>query len=129
MNWKLIFQLSLFGLAMAFVTVWLPSNLEPFFWLFIFVICAYLIAKKSGGKYFLHGFLVSLVNSVWITTVHVAFFNTYIEHHPEMLEINAGMPMSDYPRRLMVLMGPVFGAFFGLILGLFSLIAGKLVTR
>jgi len=72
MNTKLIFQLSLFGLAMAIATVfWIPSNIEPIFWVVIFIICAYLIAKKSTGKYFLHGLLVSIVNSVWITAAHI----------------------------------------------------------
>jgi hypothetical protein len=48
MNWKLIFQLSLFGLAMGIATVFvIPSNIEPAFWLVIFLICAYLIAKQS----------------------------------------------------------------------------------
>lgn len=52
MNWKLIFQLSLFGLAMAFATVtWIPSNIEPIFWLAIFIICAYLIATKCSAKH------------------------------------------------------------------------------
>jgi len=49
MNWKLILQLSLFGLAMAFATVFVvPSNIEPLLWLPIFVICAYLIAKRGS---------------------------------------------------------------------------------
>jgi hypothetical protein len=37
MNWKIIFQLSIFGLIMAFATVQLiPERVEPIFWLFIF---------------------------------------------------------------------------------------------
>lgn len=77
MNWKLIFQLSLFGLAMAVATVALvPSSVEPFCWLVIFVICAYIIAKNAPGKYFLHGFMTSLVNSVWITSAHVLFYSS-----------------------------------------------------
>ncbi len=47
MNWNLIFKLSLFGLAMGIATVyWIPSNIEPYFWLVIFIICAYAIAKN-----------------------------------------------------------------------------------
>ena len=35
-DWKLIFRLSLFGLAMAIATVFaIPSNIEPAFWLVI----------------------------------------------------------------------------------------------
>jgi hypothetical protein len=59
-NWKLIGQLSLFGLAMGIATVFLiPSSIEPLFWLGIFCISAYLIAAKSFGVYFLHGRNVS----------------------------------------------------------------------
>ncbi len=39
MNWKLILQLSMFGLAMSVATVYLiPSKIEPAFWLPIFLI-------------------------------------------------------------------------------------------
>ena len=45
MNWKLIFQLSLFGLAMGIATVYLiPGRFEPLVWLVIFAISAYAIA-------------------------------------------------------------------------------------
>jgi len=98
MNWKLIFQLSLFGLAMAFATVfWIPSNIEPIFWLVIFLISAYFIAKKSTGKYFLHGLCVSLVNSVWITSVHLILFNTYIVNHPQEAAMMTDMPLQIIP--------------------------------
>jgi hypothetical protein len=127
MNWKLIFQLSLFGLAMAFATVfWIPTKVEPGLWLVIFVICARLIARFAPGKYFWHGFLLSMVNSVWITIVHFLFFSTYLAHRPEMVEMSAKMPMSNHPRLMMVLMGPIFGAAFGLIQGLFSFLASKI---
>jgi hypothetical protein len=130
MNWKLIFQLSLFGLAMALATISLiPSAIEPIFWLFIFSLCAFLIAKKAPGKHFLHGFLVSLVNCVWITAAHVAFYVTYMANHPEQAEMNTRMPLPDHPQLMMLLTGPVIGAVSGLVLGLFSLIAGKLMKK
>jgi hypothetical protein len=130
MNWKFIFQLSLFGLVMAFATVfWIPSIIEPAFWLAIFSLCAYLIAKRAPGKYFLHGFMVSMVNCVWITTAHAALFSTYIANHPEMAEMSAKMPMPDHPQLMVIISGPVFGAISGLVLGLFAVIAGKLVKK
>ena len=130
MNWKLILQLSLFGLAMAFATVfWIPTKIEPAFWLLIFIICAYLISKICEGKYFLHGFLVSMVNCVWITSVHVIFYGTYIANHPDMVEMNAKMPMPDHPQLMMVITGPVFGVVSGLVLGFFAFISGKMVKK
>ena len=78
MNWELIFQLSLFGLAMGIATVYfIPSNVEPLCWLVIFAICTYFIAKNCTEKYFLNGFCVSLVNSVWITAAHILLFNLH----------------------------------------------------
>ena len=128
MNTKLIFQLSLFGLAMAFATVYIiPSNIEPFCWVVIFVICAYLIAKMCTGKYFLHGLYVSLLNAVWITTVHILLFDQYIINHPKEAEMMTRMPIPDSPRLMMLITGPVIGLVSGCVLGLFALIASKLV--
>ena len=51
MNWKLIFQLSLFGLAMGVATVFLiPSTVEPLFWLVVFAISAYAIAQSPRAN-------------------------------------------------------------------------------
>ena len=130
MNWKLIFSLSLFGLAMAIATVYvIPSNIEPIFWLVIFIVCAWIIAKKCSEKYFLHGLMVSLVNSVWITAAHIILFSTYIANHPQEATIMEKMPMPASPRMTMALIGPVVGLVSGVILGLFSLIASKIVKK
>jgi hypothetical protein len=131
MNWKLIFQLSLFGLAMAFATITLiPTKIEPAFWLLIFLLCAWLIAKFAPGHFFWHGFLVSIVNSIWITGAHAYFYRSYIHHHPEMVDMSTKIPfLQGHGREQMVAMGPVFGILFGLILGLFAFLASKAVKR
>jgi hypothetical protein len=130
MNWKLIFSLSLFGLAMAIATVYfIPSNIEPFCWLVIFIICAWIIAKRCSGKYFLHGLMVSLVNSVWITAAHIIFYSTYIGNHPQEATMMEKMPMFASPGVTMAVIGPVVGLVSGVILGLFSLIASKIVHK
>jgi hypothetical protein len=130
LNWKLIVQLSLFGLAMGILTVFvIPTRFEPVCWLFIFVICAYIIAKRAPGQYFLHGLMVSVVNSFWIIAAHVLFFNQYVAGHPEEARMMTMMPLSTHLRMLMILAGLVVGAVSGLILGLFAFVAGKLVIR
>ena len=131
MNWKLIFQLSAFGLIMAFATVSLiPQNVEPAFWIVIFIFCAYIIAKACNGKYFLQGLLVGLANSIWITAVHVFFRLSYLEHHPAFATwIYAHPPVSMHPRLSMIIVGPVSGLVFGVVLGLFAFIASKLVSK
>lgn len=130
MNWKLIIGLSLFGLAMAVATVFvIPSKIEPAFWLVIFIACAYLIAKNAPGKFFLHGFVLSLANCVWITSAHILWFNTYIVNHPQEATMSAQMPMPAHPRLMMLITGPMIGIISGLVLGLFAFIASKIVKK
>ncbi len=115
---------------MAFATVYLiPSNIEPLCWLGIFVICAYIIAKLAARKYFLHGLLVSLVNSVWITAVHIFLFDTYRLRHPQEIEMMSKMPLHESPTLMMLITGPVIGLISGCVLGLFAFIASKLVKK
>jgi len=114
---------------MAFATISLIAPaIEPWFWLAIFVFCAYVIAKVATGKYFLHGFFVSLFNCVWIIAVHVAFAKTYTANHIEMAT-SMPPPLSTHPRIAMLVTGPIIGILSGLILGLFSLIASKIVKK
>jgi hypothetical protein len=130
MNWKLILQLSLFGLAMGIATVFvIPSNVEPVFWLVIFAICGFLIAKRAPGHYFLHGLLTGIVNSVWITSAHVLLFARYVDHHPQEAAMMTSMPLAGHPRLLMVLIGPVIGVISGLVLGLFAVVEGTFVKK
>jgi len=121
MNWKLSFQLSLFGLIMAFGTISLiPEKIEPIFWLVIFIFCAYIIARACTQKYFLQGLWVGLFNCAWITTAHFIFFDTYARYHADMV-------IHPHPRLIMTLIGPVVGVLSGCIIGLFAIIASKLV--
>ena len=130
MNWKLIFGCSLFGLAMAIATVYvIPPTIEWAFWLPIFIINAYLIAKNASGKFFFHGFLVSLTNCVWITAAHILLYSAYIANHPAEAAMSQQMPMPEHPRMMMLFMGPVIGIVFGLVQGLFALIASKIVKK
>jgi hypothetical protein len=126
MSWKLIFALSLFGLAMAFATVFVvPTHIEPWIWLGIFVVCAVVIAKRAPGKYFFHGLSVSLLNSVYITAVHVALFDKYVASHAREAAMTAQMGHLGSPQVVMAITGPVIGLASGIVLGLFSWIASK----
>lgn len=128
MNWKIIFQLSLFGLIMAIGTVFIiPMMIEPIFWLAIFVVSAIVIVRACSGKYFLHGFLTSLANCVWIIAAHVIFYGTYMKNHPEMAKYPLAVP--SHPRLSMVVMGIGVGVVCGLVLGLFAFIASKLISK
>ena len=129
MNWKIIFQLSIFGLIMALGTVSLiPEKTEPVFWIFIFSFCAYVIAKVCRNNFFSHGLITGIVNAVWITIVHLAFSRSYLANH---FQFTSNIPQSFAvrPRLFMLITGPIFGVLFGIILGLFGLVASKLVAK
>jgi len=127
-NWKLIFGLSLLGLAMAIATVFvIPSDIEPVFWLAIFLVCAFLIARKQPDRHFLHGLLVGIVNSVWVTGAHILFFSQYIASHPKEAAMMTTMPLPNHPRLMMACVGPIVGVISGLIIGLLAFVAGKIV--
>ena len=126
----LILALSMFGLVMGVATVFvIPSSVEPVVWLAIFVVCAYVIATRAPGRPFLHGFYVSLVNSIWVTGAHLALMPSYLARHPSEVAMLARMPLPDSPRLMMVITGPIVGIASGIVLGLFSLAASKLVRR
>ena len=128
MNWKLISQLSVFGLAMGIATVFvIQSNVEPFYWLVIFLISAYFIALRAPSRYFLHGVAVGLANSVWVTAAHVLLVRQYMAVHPREAAMQLQSPLPTHPRIMMLLVGPLIGLVSGIVLGLFAIVARKLL--
>src|SRR5207237_6468026 len=95
----------------------------------IVVICAYLIAKHAPGKHFLHGLMLGIANSVWITGAHVLLFDAYLAHHAREAEMMKSLPMPLPPRLLMAIVGPCVGVVSGVVIGLFALGAAWLVTQ
>ena len=130
MNWKLIFTLSLFGVAMGVASLFgLTGKIEPLLWLGIFILYAVMIAKKARSKHFLHGFLVSVLNGIWVGIIHSAFSSTLFLNNPEMLEGFQKLPQSFSPQAMMLVMGPLIGAATGIVAGLFALIAVKVMAK
>ena len=114
----LLLKLSLFGMFMAFATISLiPSKFEPLIWLPLFIITALLLIKYGNTDYFMQGIIVSLFNCVWITSVHILLFKTYIINHPQEAIMISKMPLPNSPRLMMLLTGPVVGVFSGFVLG------------
>ncbi len=129
-KWKLILSLSLVGVVVAIAGVFgLMGKIEPLLWLVIFVFYAIVIVKKTGGRFFLHGFLVSVINGVWIALIHSLFFSTYMANNPDMVASYQKFPQSIPPQAMMLIVGPVIGAVTGLVAGLFAFIAGKFVKK
>ena len=130
MNWKTVVELSLFGLAMGIATVFvIPSTIEPLFWIAIFAISAYVIARRCPSREFVHGLLVGIANSVWVTGSHTLFFQQYLANHPQEAAMMSSMPAPDSPRLMMALVGPVIGVASGALIGVLAFLARKLLAR
>jgi hypothetical protein len=130
MNWRLIAQLSLFGLAMGLATVYfIPSTVEPLFWLAVFLVSAYLIATRAPQYRFRHGLYVGMANSLWVIGCHVGLFGAYASRHAREMAMMTTMPLSTHPRVMMIVSGLVIGVVSGALLGLLSLGAARLVTK
>lgn len=119
MNWKLIFGLSLFGLAMGIGTVFAISpRVEPLCWLVIFVISAFVIARRVPLRAFLHGFLLGIVNGVWVTAAHVVFYNRYLATHAMESQMIAALHGTRIVASVpMVLIGLASGLISGVVIG------------
>src|SRR5438132_1314334 len=120
MNWKLIFALNLFAVVIGTASLFgLTGHFEPLIWLLVFVIYARLIAKYAPGKFFLHGFMVSLINGVIIGAIHAAFLRTFLLNNLEIGINFRHLPRSLDPHVFTLIVGPIVGALLGLISGLF----------
>lgn len=71
--------------------------------------------------------MLGLANSVWVTGVHVLLFSQYVATHAQELQMMKSMPMAAHPQLMMALIGPVIGVISGVVLGLFALVAARLV--
>jgi hypothetical protein len=128
MNWQLLFKLSLFGLAMGIATAFfIPSNIEGIFWLVIFIISAYFIAKYCTRMYFTNGFCLSLLNCIWIIAAHLVFYDNYAKGHAKEVGMYNDNPYKISPQIAMVIIGIVIGILSGLVQGLFAFIASKFI--
>ena len=126
MNWKLIFALSLFGLAIGLPSLFGLGSIAPLLWLIVFTICAWVIATGAPGKYFLHGFLAGVVSSVWFTLVHAYYLFDLSRNKPEMVEI---LPQGVSPQVMNLLVGLITAAVAGLIGGFFAFVAAKILKQ
>lgn len=124
-------MLSIIGLAMGFLTV-APMNMgiENAIWGIICLFYGFIIARNCSEKYFLNGFMVSIVNCVWVTGAHLLFFHDYVANHAEMVKnMNMFHLNGTHPRISMLLTGPIVGIVFGIVVGLLALLASKIIKK
>lgn len=131
MNWKLVFTLALFGVAMGIAAVlgFYPPSLEWLLWLIISLLCAWIIVKKAAVKPFLHGFMVGLLDGLAAPIITAIFFSTYVANNPSYADQAKQLPAGLDMRTFGLILAPVIGVVYGLVLGLFAWLAGKIFKK
>ena len=79
--------------------------------------------RARPDRAFLHGLLVGIVNSVWITCAHVVFFDQYIAKHAQEAAVLKSIPASQ--RVMMAVIGPMVGVISGIVIGVVALLMVK----
>ena len=130
MNWNLIVRLSFLGFIMgASTALGIPMMVTAILWLAFYGVCVVVIAKRCTHKYFLNGFMLSLVNIGWVTGFHVIFYKIYLTNNPAIELLYTLLPFSESPRLGMIFMAPILGSFFGLLVGFFSFLVAKVIGK
>lgn len=128
MHWLLILLLSLAGLPVGLLSVYLvPLNGLPGVWLLVFLPAAYVLAKKGHQRFFLHGFLAGAIAQVWVTLLQVKTEQVYLLHHAkEAAKLAASHAQSGITfTQIMVASGIFMGLMSGVVLGAFARMANK----
>jgi hypothetical protein len=130
MNWRLILLLSSFGLLIGVASLFgFTRGLEPLLWFLIFVLYAWWIANNCTRLHFIHAFLASVLDGTWIAIIHSIFFSTYVRHNPDVIERFKTLPPGVNLRVLTLVMGPLVGAIFGLVAGLFAYLGWRIIKK
>ncbi len=128
MNWKLVLQLAVFGLAMGLGTVFfVPSKVEPILWFIVCLLSAYAITKHCVRLRFLNSLMVGLLDSLLKTSVHMVFFSAYVARHAQEMAMIRQMTSAVSPQQLILLSSPIWGLIYGTATGLFALLLGQFV--
>jgi uncharacterized membrane protein len=131
MNWKLILRLSSLGLLMALGSIsFIPRYVESAFLLGMCVFYAYQIGTKTRASRFLHGLVLGIVNNLWFVLVDDLFLDRYLARHPRGVHLVEWAQSAHHwsPRAVMSVTGMILGLGFGIVIGVFSMIAG-MMTR
>lgn len=130
MNWKLVSTLSCFAVAMATASVLgKTAGIEPFLWAIIWLVCAFVIARNTVTKRFLHGLLVGLSHGIINSIIQSLFFDTYLSHNPQLQNQFEQIPGGLPPRIFVLLAGPAIGIASGVVIGLLAILGSKLLRK
>jgi NhaP-type Na+/H+ or K+/H+ antiporter len=127
MNWRWILMLATLGVLVSLASImgWIPSSM----WLTagLVLVVAALLGHNVKDKLFLHGFLTAVIWTLIGGALQFAFWDTFMANNPEVQEKMAKVPEGMNIRPFMAIGIVVGGAIWGAVLGLLTMLAGKLL--
>jgi drug/metabolite transporter (DMT)-like permease len=127
-NRTIVLAVGALGLVMGVASVFgLTRGIEGWLWLGIAIAAALIIAWAAPRRRFLHGFLAGALAGIAAPAVQAAMFRTYLVRNPELSASLNQIPGDLDPRLFFLATAPVIGALSGLVLGILSWIAGRLI--
>ncbi len=131
MNWKVIFTLSCFGILMGVASLFGLTHMpvEPILWFLIALFSAYWIAENTTAKPFIHGSIAGVLMGILNSIMQSAFFDLYLSNNPAAAEGFKQIPGGISARLFPLITGPAIGVAYGLVVGLLSLLARKILKK
>ncbi|MFA6541576.1 MAG: hypothetical protein WCT99_08230 [Bacteroidota bacterium] len=126
MKWNIVFLLSLFGIGMGIASLFgLTEKIEIYEWILIALLSAYFLSKQTTHKVFLHGVYSGIAMGILFAVIQISFFGMYLENNPSALPAFR-LAIGDFnPQLFVLLLSPVVGGVYGLVIGGLSVAAGK----
>ena len=129
MNWRWILMLAALGVVVSAAGLfgWFPSSI----WVSVglLLVCAVLLGYNVKQKHFMNGFWTGVIWSVVGGILTILFWDTYLANNPSVAEKMSQVPEGFDPRMFSII-GIVIGAAInGVLLGLLTLLAGKLLNE
>lgn len=126
MKWNIVLLLSLFGIGMGIASLFgLTENFEIYEWILIALLSAYFLSKQTTHKVFLHGIYTGIAMGILFAVVQASFFGLYLENNPSSAEDWQQAIGGFNPQFFVLLLSPVVGGVYGLVIGALSVAAGK----
>lgn len=132
MNWKLILLLSLTGILSGLANVYLvPAKYSALIEMPVSLFCAYILARAQDRRYFLHGLAVGTISAVLATATRLVLLQQYLGHQPADALQYTKMAQEAHGTvaQAIIMMGVFFTIVSGIVVGLFSLAAGKIINK
>ena len=127
MNWILILLVSLLGVLIGVVNIFGLIDISPWFIsIALWIISALILGRFAHKKYFGHGFFAGLIASAVSSVLVYFFYDTYIANNPEIAEHMRQLPEGMDARSMMLFSSVVGAAIGGVVLGLLTMLTGKL---